>query len=81
MRIGSLPDFYLPWVRQFDTDDKFLFECVNKGVPICTAHAIYDKITACLLRAAVPPSTPLPKELRVAHGSRYKNEKWDQEET
>ena len=35
--IGSLPDSYLPWVHTFDTDDKFLFECVNMGVPICTA--------------------------------------------
>ena len=81
MRIGSLPDSYLPWVKQFDSDDKFLFECVNMGVPICTASAIYENITECLLRAEVPPSTPLPKELRVPPRSNNKREKWDQEET
>ena len=78
VRVALLPDSYLPWVRTFDKDDKFLFECVNMGVPICTASSIYDIITTCLNQAKIPPSTPLPKELRVPRGSKS-TEQWDQE--
>ena len=80
VRVASLPDSYLPWVRTFDADDKFLFECVNTGVPICTASSIHDSITSCLNQAKVPPNTPLPKGLRVPRGSQH-TEQWDQEET
>ena len=50
------------------------------GVPICKASSIYDIITTCLNQAKIPPSTPLPKGLRVPRGSQH-TEQWDQEES
>ena len=54
VRVASLHQSYLEWVKQFDWKDEFVFECVNMGIPCMTAGAIYASVHAMLEKAGVP---------------------------
>jgi hypothetical protein len=40
IRIASLSDTYLTWIKKFSTSDEFMRKCVNNGVPLRTSSAI-----------------------------------------
>lgn len=48
VRLASLPDTYLDAIREIDDDDSFVFKCVNMGVPLRTAHDIYNNVKEVL---------------------------------
>ena len=58
VRAASLHEPYLDWVRSMDNDDKFLFQCVNMGVPINTARDIYEEMSRTLIVAGVKGKIP-----------------------
>ena len=39
-RIASMPQWYIDHLRQINSEDTFIFECVNDGIPARTATAI-----------------------------------------
>ena len=40
IRIASLSDTYLTWIKKFSKSDEFMRKCVNNGVPLRTSSAI-----------------------------------------
>ena len=40
IRIASLSDTYLAWIKKFSMSDEFMRKCVNNGVPLRTSSAI-----------------------------------------
>ena len=71
VRMASLPQSYLSWVRSHSKHDSFLHQCVNAGVPLRTGtilvRSVVDMLTACNavpyspnLRALAMAATMLP---------------------
>ena len=58
VRTASLPDTYLGWVRSFNSNDKFLFKCVNNGIPLRTGNAIDEAVIQFLIEAGVEQDIP-----------------------
>ena len=40
IRIASLSDTYLAWIKKFSMSDEFMRKCVNNGVPLRTSSAL-----------------------------------------
>ena len=67
IRIASLSDSYLTWVRKFSTDDEFMRKCVNNGVPLRTSSVIDECVIQFLEDSKVPrdvPSSDTGQEMR-----------------
>ena len=41
IRIASLSDTYLTWIKKFSTSDEFMRKCVNNGVFFCIGPLRY----------------------------------------
>jgi len=57
-KMANLPESYIEWMRQFDKDDKFAYECINMGVPLGTAIAINKSVIDMLELANMPKTEP-----------------------
>ena len=66
VRMASLPQSYLSWVRSFSRDDSFLHQCVNAGVPLRTGTAIIRSVVDTLERIGAPRYCPGLNVLAVA---------------
>ena len=55
VRMASLPQSYLSWIRSHSKDDSFLHQCVNAGVPLRTGTALVTSVVDIL---RVPADTP-----------------------
>jgi hypothetical protein len=60
VRIASLMDSYLDFVKEVQDDDPFLYHCVNGGVPLCTAQDIYKQISKVLKLADTQKHKGIP---------------------
>lgn len=56
VRIASLPDDYLSFIKQFDDSDAFKYQCINMGVPICTSRDLCESIHCMLDKCDIPKS-------------------------
>jgi hypothetical protein len=66
IRIASLPDSYYELLRSIDPDDdKFIFNAVNGGVPVCTATDIYKNIHVILEKAKIPKQGAIPNQYTI----------------
>lgn len=60
IRAASLPYSYREFIAQWDDSPRFLWDCVNSGVPVRTAVAIDTQIRDTLLRAINCPTPARP---------------------
>ena len=56
-----------------DDDDKFVFQCVNMGVPINTARDIYEEITRTLLAAGVQSEPHMYSSAKTCIANRWEH--------
>ena len=58
IRMASLSQTYLQWLRQFSSSDCFLRLCVNNGVPMRTSTIIDQSVIQVLQKAGIKPDIP-----------------------
>jgi site-specific DNA-cytosine methylase len=58
VRMASLSQTYLQWLRQFSSSDCFLRLCVNNGVPMRTSTIIDQSVIQVLQKAGIKPDIP-----------------------
>lgn len=77
VRMASLSETYIPWLRQFDSSDDFLRECVNNGVPLRTSTAIDTAVIQLLKRAGVRPDVPASRTDGEVEANSAMRRTWD----